>query len=43
MVQAAEKTAGILPSPAPFVLQRALSDFYVEYELRVCIDQPVQR
>jgi small-conductance mechanosensitive channel len=43
MVQAAEKTTGILPSPAPFVLQRALSDFYVEYELRVCIDQPVQR
>ena len=43
LVQAAEKTTGILPSPAPVVLQRALSDFYVEYELRVCIDQPVQR
>jgi len=43
LLQAAEKTAGIRNSPAPFVLQRALSDFYIEYELRARIDQPVQR
>lgn len=32
---AAAATDGILKEPAPLVLQRALSDFYVEYELQV--------
>ena len=41
--QAAEKTPGVRDVPAPDVLQRALSDFYVEYELRVCIDEPMRR
>jgi small-conductance mechanosensitive channel len=40
---AAEQTAGIQPEPKPFVLQRALSDFYVEYELFVHIDEPKRR
>jgi small-conductance mechanosensitive channel len=29
--------------PEPYVYQRALSDFYVEYELFCSIDQPMQR
>ena len=40
---AAEQTAGIQQEPKPFVLQRALSDFYVEYELFVHIDEPKRR
>ena len=43
LLQAAEKTGGIRTTPAPLVLQRALSDFYVEYELRVSIERPVER
>lgn len=35
LLQAAGRTAGILQEPAPFVLQTALSDFYVEYQLNV--------
>ncbi|MGC3958240.1 MAG: hypothetical protein QM813_09970 [Verrucomicrobiota bacterium] len=31
------------PQPQPIVLQRALSDFYVEYELRVPLEKPAQR
>jgi len=34
---AAASTAGIAQSPAPLVLQHALSDFFVEYELQVTI------
>ena len=30
-------------APAPFVYQRALSDFYVEYELFAHIDRPLER
>jgi small-conductance mechanosensitive channel len=33
LLQAAERTAGIRRDPAPFILQSALSDFYVEYTL----------
>ncbi|MDF1551683.1 MAG: mechanosensitive ion channel [Deferrisomatales bacterium] len=43
LLQAAGRTTGIRQLPAPFVLQRALSDFYVEYELRFAIDRPVER
>jgi small-conductance mechanosensitive channel len=35
--EAAANTAGIARIPAPLVLQRALSDFFVEYELQVTI------
>jgi len=40
---AAGKTKGIRTSPAPFVLQKALSDFYVEYTLMFRIDRPEER
>ncbi len=33
LIAAARSTEGILESPAPFVLQTALSDFYVGYEI----------
>ncbi|MGE5175891.1 MAG: mechanosensitive ion channel domain-containing protein, partial [Hyphomicrobiales bacterium] len=33
LIEAAEATEGIEKEPKPFVLQRALSDFYVEYEI----------
>ena len=37
---AAERTAGVRKHPAPYVLQRALSDFFVEYELRGHLEMP---
>ncbi len=40
---AAERSAGIRKSPKPIVLQKALSDFYVQYSLMVTIDQPEVR
>jgi len=33
LVEAARRTPGVLPMPAPRVFQTALSDFYVEYRL----------
>ncbi len=35
LLLAAERTAQVLREPAPFVLQNALDDFYVKYELNV--------
>lgn len=43
MLQAASRTPGLRPDPAPYVLQRALGDFYVEYELLAHLDRPLQR
>lgn len=43
LVAAAEKTPGVRAEPQPFVYQRALSDFYVEYELFAHIDRPLER
>ena len=43
LLLAAERTPGILSDPEPRVLQRALSDFYVEYQLLFRIKQPEQR
>lgn len=43
LLKAAERTAGIRNAPAPFVLQRALSDFYVEYELLFRVARPEER
>ncbi|TDN62743.1 mechanosensitive ion channel domain-containing protein [Paraburkholderia sp. BL10I2N1] len=40
---AAGRTRHLLGEPAPFVLQRALSDFYVEYELYASMENPAQR
>jgi small-conductance mechanosensitive channel len=40
---AAARTGGLRREPKPFVYQRALSDYYVEYELFAHIDHPLQR
>jgi len=38
LLRAAEKTEGLRKDPVPFVLQNALSDFYVEYELNAFLE-----
>lgn len=43
LVNAAEKTSGLRLDPKPYVLQRALQDFYVEYELFAYVDRPLDR
>ena len=43
LLQAADQTAGIRKDPAPRVWQKALSDFYVEYELVFSLDRPEDR
>jgi small-conductance mechanosensitive channel len=43
LIEAAGKTPHVRADPAPYVYQRALSDFYVEYELFVSIDRPLER
>lgn len=37
---AAERTTGLLREPAPFILQKALGDFAVTYELNAYCDNP---
>ena len=43
LLTAAERTEGVMKEPPPRVLQRSLSDFYVEYLLSFRIKQPQQR
>lgn len=43
LMQAAERTPGICQEPQPFVLQPALADFYVEYQLIVYIERIEER
>jgi small-conductance mechanosensitive channel len=43
LLQAAARTAGLRPAPAPFVLQSGLKDFYVEYRLMVALERPADR
>lgn len=43
LLEAARRTIGTKPRPEPIVLQRQLSDFYVEYELRVALETPSRR
>jgi small-conductance mechanosensitive channel len=43
LIEAARRTPAVRATPAPYVYQRALSDFYVEYELYVSIDRPLER
>lgn len=38
MTAAAKATEGVLADPEPFVLQRALNDWYVEYQVNAAID-----
>lgn len=42
LLMAAERTPGLLREPGAFVLQQALGDFCVTYELNVHCDQPRQ-
>jgi len=41
--EAARRTPRVRQQPAPYVYQRALSDFYVEYELFVGIEKATER
>jgi small-conductance mechanosensitive channel len=43
LLQAASQTEGVRSDPVPFVLQKALSDFFVEYELIFNVDNPARR
>jgi small-conductance mechanosensitive channel len=43
LLAAAAEAAHVAPSPTAFVLQRGLSDFYVEYELFCALDHPRNR
>ena len=43
LIAAAEQTTGLRTAPKPFVYQRGLSDYYVEYELFAYMDQPLNR
>ena len=38
LLAAAERTAGLLPEPPPFVLERSLGDFAVTYELNAYVE-----
>lgn len=40
LLMAAEQTEGLVRKPAPYVVQRALTDFYIEYELFALTDRP---
>jgi small-conductance mechanosensitive channel len=43
LIDAARRTPGVRATPEPYVYQRALSDFYVEYELFASIEKPSDR
>ncbi|MBN4666430.1 mechanosensitive ion channel [Pandoraea nosoerga] len=43
LIEAAASTPQVASAPAPYVLQRALSDFYVEYELFATLRDPATR
>lgn len=43
LIAAAQATNGLRGTPTPFVYQRGLQDFYVEYELFAYMDKPLNR
>lgn len=43
LIAAAEQTPGLRVLPKPFVYQRSLADWYVEYELFAHMDKPLER
>jgi small-conductance mechanosensitive channel len=43
LIAAAEQTPGLRTTPKPFVYQRSLADWYVEYELFAHMDKPLER
>jgi small-conductance mechanosensitive channel len=42
LIEAANRTEGLLREPPPFVLQKALGDFAVTYEINAYTDSPQQ-
>jgi small-conductance mechanosensitive channel len=40
LIHAALRTEGVLPDPAPFVLETSLNDFHISYELNAHTDRP---
>lgn len=40
LVAASQATSGVRVDAQPYVLQRALDDFYVRYQINACIDEP---
>jgi small-conductance mechanosensitive channel len=42
LLMAAQRTSGLLSEPAPFVLQTALDDFCIRYELHVSTGDPLR-
>ena len=43
LIEAAEETSGLRTQPTPFVMQKGLQDYYVEYELYAYVDRPLER
>jgi small-conductance mechanosensitive channel len=43
LINAAEDTSGLRTVPKPFVMQKGLQDYYVEYELYAYVDRPLER
>ena len=43
LIEASRRTAGLKKDPPPFVMQTALSDFYVEYQLNAFLEKPETR
>jgi small-conductance mechanosensitive channel len=43
LLEAADRTPGVLREPKPYVLQEALQDFYVKYTLFVCLERQDRR
>jgi small-conductance mechanosensitive channel len=43
LLMAADQVDGLCKSPAPYVFQRALTDFYTEYELFAAVETPMER
>ena len=43
LIRAADRTPGLRKEPKPFVLQSALADFYVEYQLNAHLERPEER
>jgi small-conductance mechanosensitive channel len=42
LIEAARRTEGILPAPVPFVLQTALNDYNVSYQINAYTDAPAR-
>jgi len=43
LLMAAGQVEGICKAPEPYVFQRALTDFYTEYELYALVELPMER